>query len=172
MVNWKLTDNDHREITIETLATPPLHIQPAPLPRRFGAAIIDSFVVLLGWETLEYTFRQSPSQILSFTAAITLFSITFLYYFTMEWILSATLGKLIMKLRVVVTNGDPCALRDAFLRNFFRIIDWLPLAYLIGIILLSISDKRQRAGDRIAHTVVTMAPERDKNPPPAPFLFH
>ena len=170
-----MTDNDHgdhRDITIDTLTTPPHHIQPAPLPRRFGAGIIDSVAVLSGWATLEYTFRQSPSPILSLTAAIALFSITFLYYFTMEWIFSATLGKLIMKLRVVGISGDPCALREALLRNFFRIIDWLPLAYLIGIILLSISDKRQRVGDRIAHTVVTMALERDKNPPPAPFLFH
>jgi len=90
----------------------------------------------------------------------------------MEWILSATLGKLIMKLRVVGTDGDPCTLRESALRNLLRMIDWLPLGYIIGLALLSMSDKRQRAGDKIAQTVVTMAPERDKNPPPAPFLFH
>jgi uncharacterized RDD family membrane protein YckC len=90
----------------------------------------------------------------------------------MEWILSGTLGKFAMKLRVVGNSGDPCTLQESALRNLLRMIDWFPIAYVIGIALVSISDKRQRAGDRIAHTVVTMALERDKNPPPAPFLFH
>ena len=67
---------------------------------------------------------------------------------------------------------DPCTLQESALRNVVRMIDWFPIAYIIGIVLVSISDKRQRAGDRIAHTIVTGAPKRDEIPPPAPFLFH
>ena len=77
-----------------------------------------------------------------------------------------------MKLCVVGVNGDPCSLGESALRNLFRIIDWLPFCYLLGIGFLLISEKRQRAGDKIAHTIVTTAPERDKTPPPTPFLFH
>jgi uncharacterized RDD family membrane protein YckC len=82
----------------------------------------------------------------------------------MEWILSGTLGKFAMKLRGVGDRGDPCTLQESALRNLLRIIDWFPIAYVIGIVLVSISDKRQRAGDRIAHTIVTVAPKRDMTP--------
>lgn len=162
---------DHPEITFETLSTPPLNILPAPLRRRFGAAIIDSLLLWLVWEALQYAYRQSPFPS-SLTQSTALVAICFLYYFLMEWILSGTLGKFAMKLHVVGNSGDPCTLQESALRNLFRMIDWFPIAYVIGIVLVSISDKRQRAGDRIAHTIVTAAPKRDKIPPPAPFLFH
>lgn len=90
----------------------------------------------------------------------------------MEGLFSATLGKRIMKISVVGANGDPCTITESALRNLFRMIDWLPFGYILGIGFLSITSKKQRMGDKIAHTIVTMPPERDKTPPPAPFLFH
>ena len=169
----KLADqNNHREITIETLTTPPIHIQPSPLTRRFGATLIDSLIVSSSWMTIAHVNLQSPFFGLSLTSGIILFVVNFSYYFIMEWLLSSTLGKWVMKIRVVGTEGDPCTITESAVRNLFRIIDWLPFCYILGIGFLSISEKKQRAGDRIAHTIVTMAPERDKTPPPAPFLFH
>jgi uncharacterized RDD family membrane protein YckC len=42
-----------------------------------------------------------------------------------------------------------------------RIVDALPVAYLVGAIFVWTSDKRQRLGDRVAHTVVVpRAPSR------------
>jgi uncharacterized RDD family membrane protein YckC len=35
-----------------------------------------------------------------------------------------------------------------------------------------VSSDRQRIGDLVARTIVTRAPEKDINAPPAPFLFH
>jgi len=90
----------------------------------------------------------------------------------MEWLFSATLGKFVMRIRVVGTEGDPCTVTESIIRNLFRIIDWLPFCYILGLLALLTTNKRQRVGDRIAHTIVTMVPERDKTPPPAPFLFH
>jgi uncharacterized RDD family membrane protein YckC len=165
-------DNDHPEITIETLTTPPIQIQPAPLARRLGATLIDSLFVGLVWMIIARASVQSSLLGLSLLTGSVLFLISFLYYSTLEWLLSATLGKRAMKLRVVGINGDACSLRESALRNLFRIVDWLPFCYILGIGFLSTSEKRQRAGDKIAHTIVTIAPERDNTPPPAPFLFH
>lgn len=64
------------------------------------------------------------------------------------------------------------ALLASAVRNLLRMVDWLPLLYAVGIVLLIFSDQRQRTGDRVAHTIVTNALKRDKTPPPAPFLFH
>ena len=101
-----------------------------------------------------------------------LFLMSFLYYFATEGLFSVTLGKRVMKIRVVGVDGDPCTITESALRNLFRVIDWLPFGYIVGIGFLSITNKKQRVGDKVAHTIVTLAPERDRNPPPAPFLFH
>jgi len=108
----------------------------------------------------------------SLASVTILFLDSFFYYFVFEWLFSITPGKRSMKLQVVGTDGDPCTMTKSALRNLFRIIDWIPIGYLFGVGLMLISDKKQRAGDRIAHTIVTLAPKRDNTPPPAPFLFH
>ena len=108
----------------------------------------------------------------SIVSLTTLILVSFFYYFALEWLFSVTPGKRVMRLRVVGTDGDPCTLTKSALRNLFRIIDWIPIGYLFGVGLALVSDKKQRAGDRIAQTIVTVAAKRDNAPPPAPFLFH
>jgi len=134
--------------------------------------VVDSFLISLIWLTVTHGFLQARYLDFSLAGEIVLFLVGFLYYFAFEWLFSATLGKRMMKLRVVSVGGDPCTLKESLLRNIFRVIDWIPICYVVGIVLAVFSDKKQRAGDRIAHTMVTMAPERDNVPPPAPFLFH
>ncbi|MDD1721756.1 MAG: RDD family protein, partial [Euryarchaeota archaeon] len=64
-----------------------------------------------------------------------------------------TLGKWFVKIKVVKENGAPINYTEAAIRTVLRIIDGL-IDYLIGAILIWTSDKRQRLGDRLAHTVV------------------
>jgi uncharacterized RDD family membrane protein YckC len=72
----------------------------------------------------------------------------------MEATLGATLGKLIVKLRVVEeVGGSPIGWRAAVVRNVLRIVDGI-LLYLVGFILVCTSKKRQRLGDKVAGTVV------------------
>jgi uncharacterized RDD family membrane protein YckC len=172
-------DVSNRELTVDTLRSPPLRIPPASLRRRFGAVAIDSIIIALTWQLTEYLFRLPLNPTLS--VAVFLAGSAFVYYFIFEWCLSATIGKLVMKLRVIGADGNPCTMQASAIRNLLRFIDWLPVfyvfgtilpLYILGAIILVTSKKRQRIGDRIAHTIVTNAPENDKNPPPAPFLFH
>ena len=164
--------DEHREVTIETLRTPPINIQPAPSARRFGACLIDSSLIFIIWLVIAHASVQSPLLGLSFRSGLVLCLISFLYYSAAEGLFSATPGKLLTKIRVVGPDGDPCTVKEAALRNLFRVIDWLPFFYILGLGFLSVTSKKQRVGDKVAHTVVTMAPERDRTPPPAPFLFH
>jgi len=114
---------------------------------------------------------ESYLQIDLFTAAFMLF-LALGYFSILEGAFGLTLGKYLLKLRVLTTEGDLCDFRAAFVRNALRFIDWLPFFYIVGTVSVLVSSKRQRIGDMVAHTIVSRAPERDINPPPAPFLFH
>jgi len=119
-----LVDQDnHPEITIETLRTPPLNIQPAPSARRFSAGLIDSVVVAISWLVIEHVSVQSPLLGLSPGSGFILFLISFLYYSATEGLFSTTPGKRVMKIRVVGADGDPCTIKESALRNLFRVID-------------------------------------------------
>jgi uncharacterized RDD family membrane protein YckC len=99
-------------------------------------------------------------------------ALTFLYYVLQESVFASTIGKHLLRLRVVGNGGDPASIQEALIRNLLRLVDWLPLLYLLGALTIAISSKKQRLGDIVAGTVVTLVAERDINPPPAPFLFH
>ena len=98
--------------------------------------------------------------------------VTLVYYILFEGLVATTIGKHLLKLRVVGRAGDPITFKEALLRNVLRFVDWLPLLYIIGLTFLLTSKQKQRVGDLVAGTVVTPALEKDINPPPAPFLFH
>jgi uncharacterized RDD family membrane protein YckC len=67
-----------------------------------------------------------------------------------------TVGKMVMKIKVVRADGGRIDMIQAFTRTILRIIDGL-LVYLIGAILIWKSDRKQRLGDSIAKTVVVKA---------------
>lgn len=65
-----------------------------------------------------------------------------------------TPGKKILGMKIVDENGNPPGFGKALIRNLLRIVDALPFAYLLGIILMASSDQKQRLGDRAAGTYV------------------
>lgn len=169
-------DEDHGEVTIETLRTPPVQIPPAPLWRRLTAAGVDLLLIMGPAALTLFSGKplltvESYLQIDLFAAGFIL-SIALAYFSILEGFFGLTVGKYLLKLRVLTTDGDPCDFRAAFIRNLLRCVDWLPFFYVVGAASVLVSSKRQRIGDRVARTIVSQTPERDINPPPAPFLFH
>jgi len=171
--------HEHEEISIETLSTAPTRIHPAPLTRRIVAGAIDSFAVFLlwltfigGWNKFIISWRTGGVASVPPTTLAYLVGTTFVYYFVLEWIFASTIGKWLLRLRVVGKDGDPCSLDASLKRNLLRFLDWLPLFYIVAALFILASHDRQRLGDRVASTMVTKVPEKDINPPPAPFLFH
>jgi uncharacterized RDD family membrane protein YckC len=167
--------DDHKEVTIETLSTPPVHVAPAPLQKRFAAGLVDSVLLtafwaaFLGTSGMGFAFTEITSVYFGVGYFVLL---VFSYYFLLEWLFAASIGKWLFKLRVFGTDGELCSMNASLLRNLVRFVDWLPSFYLIGLLSLVVSRDRQRIGDRVASTVVSLAPAKDINPPPAPFLFH
>ncbi len=79
------------------------------------------------------------------------------YFVILEGLTGATLGKLVMGLRVAKLDGEPYGWGAVLLRNVLRIIDGLPLLYLVGIICIAATEENQRIGDLAARATVVRA---------------
>jgi len=67
-----------------------------------------------------------------------------------EWKKGASLGKQILKLRVLDERGGPLSIKAVIIRDLLRSIDFS----LLGLILIWTNPQKQRLGDRLAHTIV------------------
>jgi uncharacterized RDD family membrane protein YckC len=81
------------------------------------------------------------------------FLLGFAYYVAAEATMGGTVGKLLLGLRVVTTDGSPIGWPASLIRNVLRIVDGF-FFYVVGIILVMTSPTKQRLGDRVAGTVV------------------
>lgn len=71
-----------------------------------------------------------------------------------------TVGKKLFGIKVVEEDGHECSLGSSLVRNLFEIIDGL-FYYLVGLIVMAATDKRQRVGDRLGGTIVVRESPRD-----------
>ena len=85
-------------------------------------------------------------------AGLTLVWLAYLIGF--EAVFGATPGKLLARLRVVRVDGRPLSLRSIWIRNLLRLVDWLPLLYLLGALSVLLTANSQRVGDKWAGTTV------------------
>lgn len=82
-------------------------------------------------------------------------AIALLYYFIAEVLSGQTLGKRIMGLKVIAVSGQPLGVMPVLLRTVGRVVDVLPVFYLVGWIAMRGPHRPpQRLGDRLAGTTV------------------
>ena len=85
---------------------------------------------------------------------IILFGVIMLgYYIIPEGLWGQTLGKAVFDIIVVSGDGSPIDMQAAVIRNVLRLIDGIG-NYVLGLIVMLITDRRQRVGDLVADTVV------------------
>ncbi|MEC5125907.1 RDD family protein [Verrucomicrobiales bacterium BCK34] len=84
------------------------------------------------------------------------FALAIFYGIITEWLWSGqTLGKRLMKLRVIDERGLSLGLKQIIIRNLFRLLDLLPSNfYLLGGFSCLVTQKCQRIGDIAAGTLV------------------
>ena len=81
--------------------------------------------------------------------------VLWLIYFTyFEGTSGQTIGKKLTHIKVIKEDGSRCDFGSALIRNILRIVDHLPFLYLLGIILIAATEKKQRLGDILAKTIV------------------
>ena len=70
-----------------------------------------------------------------------------------------TLGKQMMRLRVVDVQGLRLKFSQVVIRNLLRFVDMLPFFYLVGGVACAVSRRAQRLGDLAANTIVVRIPK-------------
>ena len=80
--------------------------------------------------------------------------VMFLYFVLLEGLAGATVGKMVVGIRVERAGGGAPGLQKGLLRNLLRVVDSLPALGILGIILIATSPERARFGDRVAGTRV------------------
>lgn len=88
------------------------------------------------------------------------FAISFGYGMVLEWYWRGqTVGKKMLRLRVIDVQGLRLQFSQIALRNLLRIVDSLPFLYLVGGMACLFNRRTQRLGDFAANTVVVWNPK-------------
>lgn len=133
--------------------------QVAGLGTRAIAQLLDLLIlagVLLGiWFAAIAVSQTGSNTVAVLLAIIGSFVVVFGYFWACEAFWSGqTVGKRVFRLRAVGDRGEPMTFVQAGIRNIVRIVDFLPYAYGVGIVVLFINGKGKRLGDLAAGTVV------------------
>jgi uncharacterized RDD family membrane protein YckC len=161
----------HYEIGKYSIDTPEqvaIEFNIAGIGSRFMAVLIDNFIqaaitiaaVLLG--AIVMSAGKVPALWSMALLILWVFLVYWGYftYFETKWA-GQTPGKKLVKIRVIKTDGRPIGLMDAMVRNLIRVIDYLPSAYLVGIVSMFVDSKNRRLGDFAAGTLVVH--DREEN---------
>jgi len=129
--------------------------------RRGSAWILD--FVFLSLFFFPITYLYSGSWVMSYEQhlwgisdpiCLVFLFIIFAYFILMEAYTGWTVGKKILGMKVLDEAGNKIGLRKSIIRNTLRLVDGLPTLNILGIILVALSPRGQRFGDRIAKTFV------------------
>lgn len=141
--------------------------QIAGLGSRFMATLVDTLlifflqvvVILVATLIMAAVSISTESEELSgWVIAIlgliaALFSWGYYVFFEMLWN-GQSPGKRWVGLRVIRADGTPITLSESLIRNLARLVDFLPIAYGIGIVTMFIDKQSRRLGDLAASTLV------------------
>jgi uncharacterized RDD family membrane protein YckC len=151
--------NERNECLVKTPEGVVFRLYPAGLPSRLLACVIDVLMIAaissvfsaltgLGFLVLGPVFVIAGQ-------VITSFLLTFLYWISLEWLWNGrTVGKKLLRLRVVDSGGLKLLPRQVIVRNLLRSVDFLPLSYLLGASCAFLDPRSRRLGDIAAGTMV------------------
>jgi uncharacterized RDD family membrane protein YckC len=128
-----------------------------PATRFFAWAIdlacVSVIMSILG--TLLFSLNIIGRDIAVAVSTLVYFAVSISYGILLEWNWRGqTLGKRLLKLRVVDEEGLQLQFNQVVIRNLLRFVDALPLFYFVGGLACAISPRSQRLGDIAASTVV------------------
>lgn len=160
--------DDMKKIKITTPENIEVEYILADLASRTAAAMVD--MMILGIITLIIAIADllilyfSPTlweKHYGWIIGITLIIFAIIYYgyfVVMEITMNGqTLGKKIMKLRTIRSNGQPITIIHSAIRNFFRLfLD----NFGIGVVLIFFTKEKRRIGDFAASTIVVADEEK------------
>jgi len=129
---------------------------------RFLACLVDLFCVLAAMSVLGTCMVIFNVISPDFAQALTVlmyFVLQVGYGMGCEWYWRGqTIGKRLLRLRVVDAQGLKLRFNQIALRNLLRVVDLMPAFYMVGGIACLLSVRAQRLGDIAANTIVIRVP--------------
>jgi len=141
----------------------------AGLGKRFVARLLDGVlvsivfgIITLALGGLAGAVLQGPDAMGTGIGAAYLFSlfafpvVYLLYHTIVEATYGYTLGKQVLGMVVTSEDGADLGWGQSIVRNLFRFIGYwlLPLSAILAVIIIAVSDDKQRIGDMAGSTVV------------------
>lgn len=151
--------------TVTTPEQVTIQFDQAGVGRRALAQLVDALILAVFFAliiiALVFLFVVNPFRNASQYVVGALIVLSFLcfwgYFIAFEYFLAGqTPGKRAMKIRVVRTDGRAVTFFSSSVRNLLRIIDFLPIGYLAGVICMMVDKHERRIGDLAAGTVVVV----------------
>jgi uncharacterized RDD family membrane protein YckC len=134
---------------------------------RAAAFLIDWAAVSTAWGLISVVLsvlHLIGRDVAGFVLTVGYFVFSQGYTIATEWQWRGqTLGKRLLRLRVVDARGLRLTFAQVVLRNLLRFVDGLPVFYLVGGVAALLNRRAQRLGDLAADTLVVWEP-----PEPAP----
>ncbi|MFO7536462.1 MAG: RDD family protein [Chloroflexota bacterium] len=154
-------------LTIDTPENVVFGYEVVGLGSRFIAAMIDTLLIIvlqiIVYLSLLLVVLVVDENLVGsrwVTAVIILIAFVFLWgyyiYFETSWN-GQTPGKRWAGIRVLRQSGMPVTLGEVIIRNLIRIIDFLPVLYGLGIVVMFADRQSRRLGDLAAGTLVVRA---------------
>jgi uncharacterized RDD family membrane protein YckC len=154
------------KLTIETPEQTSLEFQIAGIGSRFLAMALDTviqaalaLILFFGWMLLVFVIpwtKYALSEMWIVAIGIFLafaFYVGYFAFFEAIWN-GQTLGKRVVRIRVIKESGRPITPSESVARNLMRIVDQLPVFYGIGMASVVLSRQNKRLGDFVAGTIV------------------
>ena len=118
-----------------------------------GILVVVGFLFSLAFGTLgAFSFGIFPTLVFG---PFVWWLIGLVYFTFFEATSGQTLGKQLVGIKVVDESSQRLPpIEQAMVRNIVRIIDWLPLLYIIGFIIVETQPNKKRLGDIVAGTTV------------------
>lgn len=132
----------------------------ASIGRRALSQFIDAIIIIvpiaivftLAISGASFFLRRYFILIIYPTAMLWAFVVTTIYsFFEGKW--GVTVGKLVFKIQVLGTDLKPCGFGRALIRNLLKVFDGF-FYFMVGIMIIALSDNWQRVGDLAARTIV------------------
>ncbi|QHS16158.1 RDD family protein [haloarchaeon 3A1-DGR] len=127
--------------------------------QRVLAYLIDSVLIGLLWVVVMIigsALGDAGFLVLTLAGVV----ITLVYVFLLEGIYGYTPGKYLLGLVVVKSDGSDCTIGASVIRNLLWVVDALPTANLVAMVLILVTDENQRVGDMVADTIVVKRRQR------------
>jgi uncharacterized RDD family membrane protein YckC len=157
---------DYRVLTPERVS---LEYGIAGIGSRGGAVLVDMCIqvvvlivftaALAGGTAAIGTFLEGVSRgagiLILGVWVLAAFIITSGYFMVFEIVWNGqTPGKRLLGLRVIRESGYPIRPVDSVIRNLVRVVDWLPIGYSIGVLVMLLNSRSRRLGDFAGGTLV------------------